>query len=155
MLQAEKLKAFSLSMRQPVDEGDLGEAKGGEESPDERFGKPQAVLGGFGEPELESERADFNGVAVAQDPSLGRLAVGGDEGVGSGFEDEAGGGIEIDVKMFIPDAWFIELQITGGEASDPYRKTAGHPGGARLIAGKDLELNHQKMLRFTTILSPG
>ena len=123
--------------------------------PHQPFRNLQIPLARFAQPELQLQRADSNRVPVAQHPPLHRQAVGGDQGIRLGLEHEADGGVEADLKMFVPDSVLLELEITIPGASDPYRKTAGSPGGARLFAGEYLNLNHYQSRRLTAIRSPG
>ena len=86
---------------------------------------------------------------------MNELTVGGDKGLGFGFDDEARGGVEADGEMLVPDPLFFDAQIAYRVASDPYRKTAGNPYGARHFSRENFELDHQNIFRFTTIVSPG
>src|SRR2546423_406155 len=57
--------------------------------------------------------------------------------------------------MLVPNPRVVNLEIRTGAATNPYRKTAGHKCGARLFAGQNTELNHQRRLFGTSILSSG
>jgi hypothetical protein len=57
--------------------------------------------------------------------------------------------------VIIPDAWFIQREIVGGSAADPYRKMAGNLFGSRLFAVKNGELDHQITVFATVTVSPG
>jgi hypothetical protein len=85
----------------------------------------------------------------------GRAAVDGGERVGRGGEQEAFLFLKFQNEVLIPDAVVFELQIVFRRATDAERKTAGNRLVARLFSGKDVELDHQKSRRGTTIWSPG
>ena len=147
--------AFSLSAHQPIDQGDLANANGEDQSPKQCFAKSESSLISFPKPELQFHCTDLDEVTVAQDGVFNRLMVSDDESVRSGFEDETCCRIEADLEVLIPHAVFFKLQIAVRGTSDAYRETAGRPSGARRFSGQYSQLDHQKIRRFTTILSAG
>ena len=118
------------------------------------FAKAQPGLSGFAKPELHSKRPNGDGIAIAQDGLVNGLAVDGSQGVGLSTQDDALGGVEVELQMLFPNAVFLQLQVGVNGASDAYRKTAGYPCGARLFPGQNLKLDHYQSRRGTWILSP-
>ena len=96
----------------------------------------------FTQPELHLQRADLDEVAVTQQGLLDRLAVDRGQRVGLGAEAETLSGNQIELQMLVPNAVLLQLEAGGRGAPNPYRKTAGHPCGARLLSGQNLKLHH-------------
>ena len=133
----------------------MAKGNGGDGSPGKAFAEAQVGLAGFTEPELESQGTDVYRIAIAQDSLLNSLAINGGQGVRLGAQHDAFRGVEVELQMLVPNPAFLQSQVGTDGASDAYRKTAGHPSGARLFAGQDLKLDHYQIRRGTWILSPG
>jgi hypothetical protein len=71
------------------------------------------------------------------------------------FEENAVRALQIKFEVIIPNAGFVQREITGWAASDPYRKMAGNLFGSRLFAVKNGELDHQIIVFGTVTVSPG
>ena len=96
-------------MRQAVDEDDLHDAKGAQSGPDEGFTEAQAGLAGRAQPELHFERADLDGVAIAENSLRHGLAVDGHQGVGLSGQDEALSRAQVELQMPVPNPVFLQL----------------------------------------------
>src|ERR1035437_7528316 len=91
--------AATPSAEQPVNEADLAKGNGGDARPGQPFTDAQPGLMGFAEPELHLQRADIDGVAIAQDGLVNGLAVNGGQGFGLGTQHDALRGIEVELQM--------------------------------------------------------
>ena len=139
----------SESMNQPVNDGHLAEGDQTDGDPRKHLAEAQASLAGVAEPELELQRANLDMIAVAQHDLLNGLSIHAGQRVGPDLENQPLSGIEVNVKMIIPNARLLRSQVGRSAAPDPYRKMAGHPRGARHFSGQDLELHHYQSLRGT------
>src|SRR5262249_16910645 len=120
--------------QQPIDQDDLAEADRKDSCPSQCFSPAQAMLSGFRQPELQLEGSKLKHVPVSQLSVFDELTIETDEGFGRGLEQESLHRIKVDREMFVPNALFFKLQVSGGRSTDSYRKTAGNPNGARLCA---------------------
>ena len=142
-------RADARSAEKPVNKGDLAEGNGGEASPGEHFAKAQPALGQLTEPELDSSRAKVYSIAIAQEGLASRLAVDRSQSVRLRLQDKALTQAEVELEVPVPHPIILELQIGVSRSSEPYRKTAGHPNGARLFPRQDLKLDHYQSRRGT------
>ncbi len=63
------------SIREPVDEGHLPKAEGGECQPGGDFAEPERGLAGGTEPETNLDRSCFNQIAIAKDSGLNPFTI--------------------------------------------------------------------------------
>lgn len=132
---------MSLSQEQ-VDHTNLAKGNRRNGGPGQPFAEAQSALNRLAESELYLGGANFNGVAIAKESLLNRLAVYARSRVRMASEEKTFGRPEIELEVLIPNPVFLQLQIKSAGTTDAYRKTAGHPYGTRLFAGQNLKLDH-------------
>src|SRR4029434_7412728 len=114
----------------------------GRGKPGQCLTQAQASVSGWTQGKTQLHSANPDHIAVAQEGLLNRFAIDGGEDLGLGGEDEAFGRMEIQVKVLVPNAIFVHTEVAGTRSADAYRKTAGDPFGARLLAIKNCQVDH-------------
>jgi hypothetical protein len=144
-----------FSFQETEDQKELEAGDGGEQRPEKNLAPMQAALARGGEPELDFGGAEGNEVTIAEPRGGLRLFIDGDKGIRRGVKEITFLFLEFQSEMVVPDTGLIEAQVIPRRATDAKRKMADDRCVARHLSGKNAQLNHQKMLRATSIWSPG
>lgn len=138
-----------------MEQTELAQGEKPDTAPGRRLAPPQAPLPGLCQPKLHPGRTQADVVAIAKYGLAHRFIVHRNQRVTERGQAEAFVPFEIKAGVLVPDPGRIKLEVCAVTSADAERKTAGHPPGTRLSAGKDAELNHYHQRRGTDTLSPG
>ena len=143
--------AWLRKFEQEVDEGALDGGDGEDEEPDGEFADAQGTLAGGREPETDFGGAESDDITITQTRGDLGMIVDGGEGIGGGAQKIAVAREEFHGEMVVPNAGIIQAEVILRKAADVERKMADDVGIARHFTGKNLQLDHQKLARSTSI----
>ena len=104
-------RGLKLRLGQQIDQRDLGQGHQGEANPSEGLAKPQAAMEGRAEAELELDRTQLKGIAVAQNRFPDRLAIHRGAGLLGGYQHRPLSIPQFDARVVIPDAIGLDAQV--------------------------------------------
>ena len=130
------------STRQPVDNGYLPKAQCRQRNPSQDLTKLKAALPGGAQTEAQLHGAHLTDLAIPQQSSLNPLAIDRCQRVWRNLRHHSLSHTEVYAQRAFPNCIVFEAHSIRTRPPKVKWKTAGHPFGARLFSGQDVELNH-------------